>query len=126
VKQLAAILIAVLMLGGQLGAEYICSTSLDVLNYQVAWEDLTVDIDNPDPAPQTGGIIVEFSMNGHTYKWWFDTATIPANTVWEMQIEFPSALVVHSVSPCDEMPPESSGVVEAPDPVANNVKQKKK
>lgn len=125
-KRLVAILIVTLLLGGQLPAEYICNTTLEVLNYQLAWEDLTVDIDNPEPAPQTGGIIVEFSMNGHTHKWWFDTAPIPPSTLWEMEIEFPSSLVVHSISPCDQMPPESSGIVEAPDPVANSVKQKKK
>ena len=83
---------------------------------------MEVEVDNPTSTSETGGLVVDFSMNGHSFGWWFET-TVPAETLAEWSAKFPGIISALSVSACDSKP---DGIVDAPDPVANSVKQKNK
>lgn len=109
----------ILLLPAQLGAEE-CNTPLVVANLEVQWADVETTVENDTSSPESGGLAIQFTMNGHNHHWWFDGITVPAQTNWIVEIEFPSTVSGVQAEACDKKP---DGTVDAPDPVANSMKQ---
>ena len=65
---------------------------------------------------------VDFLMDGQTVSWWFGGLSLPANSRWRYEIQFPAPIVVIGVQVCGE---RGTGIIDAPDPVASGIKKKK-
>jgi len=120
-RQLALFTVVVLLAAAASATDPECGSDLTLLGFQADWNQLEAEIDNPGPTPQSGGMVVEFVMNGQSNQWWFGGITVPAHTRWDVTIGFPATIGIIGLTVCDAKP---DGIIDAPDPVANKMKQK--
>jgi len=99
-----------------------CESPLLLLHFEASWEGLDSTVENPTPWTQSGGLVVDFLMNGQQQSWWFGGLSLAPNSRWRYEIRFPATITVIGVQACEQ---KGSGIVDAPDPVASKVKRKK-
>ena len=100
-----------------------CDTDLTLLAYELAWDELDTTVENPSPTPQSGGLVLDFVLDGVRHQWWFALDDVPAESTWHYTIRFSGLIAVIGIDICASRP---GGIVDAPDPVARNVGKKKK